>query len=729
MFFSPDLLLKRDSGFGLLWLAATLGSKSAFKKLPKRSVMTADISQLCELIATPAEPLALRLSSNLLVGAARCQEILMSDVTTCFNSLKRMVQEFRSMTALEGELQMAQPSVKPAAVTLRADPNAVFSLNFDNMVSCWDEYLNLGGKNHAENDSDDDYNPKVKKVKGKGKSSAMALPSTEAVRANAHTLHENHEFLLANSFDASFGGSGANLSSSQNVCFGFDDTFDGLDIGEGIGEDLVRELGEGWGASPFEDKAAGNAALTEDLIDFDFNGGGDLNYEMPGVDGIAEDISQPVTPIQSLHFELGVGPPPLSSLAGTAQSHNSASMNPMSPQAEPAAQQANGQQVVGGDNANPPRRVKRARLLLDARTELTDEELKAARIHYLDEQNAIRRELELKRFEREHPGLIHNLLWDPPGSVQAKELVDFWVDHFKAHVEARSSLFMEPQDELPRSKRRKMRTDTPNPHAKEIDEVSRTYAANDWHGHEAAGALAHGDGMEIDFNYNSDGIWGGAGVYTPDARNFRSSEEPGQARRASRPPSALGDNFDIGVVADANISQRSALFPWDMAGNSSLVDHGGGIRLGSSDRMSVEPADTRLRGSSLSRRVSSLPSAPGSLQPGMGSPAAVPRGSQIVDEFAFDVPGNDSLLESQQSEANLAALEKDSFNFLEYAKMQYMSLSGTSQHLVFDDVVPKATSTAHVGAAALYHCLVLGTKDLLRLNQEEPYGRIHIRIK
>lgn len=52
-------------------LAATLGSKSAFKKLPKRSVMTADISQLCRLIATPEEPLALRLSSNLLVGAAR----------------------------------------------------------------------------------------------------------------------------------------------------------------------------------------------------------------------------------------------------------------------------------------------------------------------------------------------------------------------------------------------------------------------------------------------------------------------------------------------------------------------------------------------------------------------------------------------------------------------------------------------------------------------------------
>jgi meiotic recombination protein REC8 len=182
-------------------------------------------------------------------------------------------------------------------VTLRADPNAAFSMDFDNMVAVsgvhdctarvsqsfptelgrifksW-RYVSLlethcslviscsyVGKNDAENDSDDDYNPKTKKVKGKGKSSVMVLPSTEAVRANAHTLHENHEFLLANSFDASFGGSGANLSSSQNGCFGFDDTFDGLDIGEGIGEDLVRELGEGWGASPTKNKAAGSAFL------------------------------------------------------------------------------------------------------------------------------------------------------------------------------------------------------------------------------------------------------------------------------------------------------------------------------------------------------------------------------------------------------------------------------------------------------------------------------------
>jgi N terminus of Rad21 / Rec8 like protein len=52
-------------------LAATFGARSSFKKLPKRDVMGADIAQLCNLITEPAEPLALRLSSNLMIGVAR----------------------------------------------------------------------------------------------------------------------------------------------------------------------------------------------------------------------------------------------------------------------------------------------------------------------------------------------------------------------------------------------------------------------------------------------------------------------------------------------------------------------------------------------------------------------------------------------------------------------------------------------------------------------------------
>ena len=84
--------------------------------------------------------------------------------------------------------------------------------------------------------------------------------------------------------------------------------------------------------------------------------------------------------------------------------------------------------------------------------------------------------------------------------------------------------------------------------------------------------------------------------------------------------------------------------------------------------------------------------------------------------------------------------------------MLLQTLPGTDA-LSFDDVVPKtpkvsSAETRRVAAAAFYHCLgkwaectsgcvviiherfsVLSTKDLVRLEQEEPYGRIEIMIK
>ncbi|KAG9031270.1 hypothetical protein FRB95_002910 [Tulasnella sp. JGI-2019a] len=71
MFFSEELLLKRESGYGLLWLAATIGAKAPFKKIHKKSILSVDITNLCKLVKDPEEYLALRLSSNLLVGVAR----------------------------------------------------------------------------------------------------------------------------------------------------------------------------------------------------------------------------------------------------------------------------------------------------------------------------------------------------------------------------------------------------------------------------------------------------------------------------------------------------------------------------------------------------------------------------------------------------------------------------------------------------------------------------------
>ena len=79
-----------------------------------------------------------------------------------------------------------------------------------------------------------------------------ALPA-EIIQQDMHTLDEYHEYLLSASFDMSFNGRGVEPSSSQvEQAFDFNDNFfvlsDGIDIGEGLGDELAKELG--WSFSP-----------------------------------------------------------------------------------------------------------------------------------------------------------------------------------------------------------------------------------------------------------------------------------------------------------------------------------------------------------------------------------------------------------------------------------------------------------------------------------------------
>lgn len=194
----------------------------------------------------------------------------------------------------------------------------------------------------------------------------------------------------------------------------------------------------------------------------------------------------------------------------------------------------------------------------------------------------------------------------------------------------------------------------------------------------------------------------------------------------SRQPSLLGSQFELAVGAahdPASGSQRSNLFPWDHAGASSSVS-GIAFKAGASDIPSFGGrADSRLRGSSLIRDSLGpvVPESPASF--GL---TASHRG----DGFEFDVPAEDpSGLESQLSDASVMTLERNSFNFLEYAKMQLNAFPSATSTVKFNDVVPSETSTRHVASAAFYHCLVLATKDLLGVRQAEPYGAIEIVIK
>jgi meiotic recombination protein REC8, fungi type len=121
-------------------------------------------------------------------------------------------------------------------------------------------------------------------------------------------------------------------------------------------------------------------------------------------------------------------------------------------------------------------------------------------------------------------------------------------------------------------------------------------------------------------------------------------QDPGQGRRVSRPPSALGSHlgYDVGTQNALDGSQRSSLFPWDNAGVSSSMT---GAALNppgeENDRGSVDRAEVKLRSldSPFSRRESAYTASQiGSATGKIGfSPMALGNDAELVGEdFAFD---------------------------------------------------------------------------------------------
>ena len=222
--------------------------------------------------------------------------------------------------------------------------------------------------------------------------------------------------------------------------------------------------------------------------------------------------------------------------------------------------------------------------------------------------------------------------------------------------------------------------------------------------------------------------------------------------------SPLGGQFDFNLGRNAMVpasatsaSQRSGVMPWDHAGLSSSSAAGGAFDP-ARDRISVGHREVRMRASPASGPRSRRESSIHSSQPGGRgfSPGAFGLSSHAPGEdFEFDVPAEEAAPEEQeedtQGNANTITLERNSYNFLEYARMQEQTAG--PEGLSFDNIVPKTTSSQHVAAAAFYHCLsktcfpsqlnalltlnrtVLATKDLIRVDQPEPYGPLMMQIK
>ncbi|KAF9331634.1 hypothetical protein BG006_005518 [Podila minutissima] len=116
MFYSKEILARKDTNLGRIWLAATIGPRSRLSRLSKKEVNGVDIVRTCRDISQPPEPLALRLSSNLLMGVVRVYSQQVNNYAADVNSTWARIKRDLALVQAE-QLELANPVARLEAIT------------------------------------------------------------------------------------------------------------------------------------------------------------------------------------------------------------------------------------------------------------------------------------------------------------------------------------------------------------------------------------------------------------------------------------------------------------------------------------------------------------------------------------------------------------------------------------------------------------------------------------
>ncbi|KTW27426.1 hypothetical protein T552_02404 [Pneumocystis carinii B80] len=130
MFYSQEILTRRKGGLGVIWLAATLGSKTSFKKLQRKEILSVNVPKACEYLSEPPEPLALRLSSNLMMGVTRIFDqqygFFYTDVQLTHAKIRK---ELATINLEKANIDLPKAKTRTDLFTLADDPGFMPDLN------------------------------------------------------------------------------------------------------------------------------------------------------------------------------------------------------------------------------------------------------------------------------------------------------------------------------------------------------------------------------------------------------------------------------------------------------------------------------------------------------------------------------------------------------------------------------------------------------------------------
>ncbi|EGG00593.1 uncharacterized protein MELLADRAFT_93153 [Melampsora larici-populina 98AG31] len=770
MFFSTDLLSKRhQSGFGLYWLAATVAnSKSTITKLSKKELLTADLQKACTTLAHPPEPLALRLTSGLLLGITRVYgqqwSLFYLDVQHASQSIRKafstIVEEI-DLPAQHGskshhggnkDINLPGDTVRLDAITLTRKRGDLVEelMDFESM----DPF------------SISDLNEDLEIELGRGLGNTRIIPFTEdGNEADSRSIDLNQQKrprtdrFVSRPEDINL----VELEPIQlrndfidnqdmwidNPSFQGGLEVDAFDVGEGLLAGINPELDADFGITPDLSSQSNPASLIPQgprPVQLSPRG---LNQSVRG---------SVIDPLQDVNIPLDdeeMRPPPVPVRPESVRSH--LDDHPLFPESD---DRNNLDEPLRGPNSQIPESFtngtisemnsrdayminqfqtktrkrlhersgiqngkKKIKTVEPIEIVLSEKEIKEMKEGYKNQLEIRKKELnEIKRLKRSKEK-ANELLFGVPNSLQAPELVKLWnscVKMPRGHESTHAKTRFEIRDDI-------IPEDIEGREG--IQEKSEAIALSR---RERSRRTPLGGLSEQELEGQETGFEGEItsraefGFQTPwDDGQMESGTGLGEEENG-RPvelyEDVIGRHRAQSVEGASSQTQAMTDMPWNRAiQNDQGIDyfegHGSAIEssTGRSTRQFVGETPVKTRFGRQSSVVSSVRDS----VVGMNTPLGRGReGEQIGENRAH-------------SEVDIQ-LEQDSLNFLEWTKTQtnlMISLCWGHGLFLVSDLAPVTTTTGAVAAQAFHKILSLTTKNLVKvIEQDEPYGEIRLQV-
>ncbi|GAA5980051.1 hypothetical protein JCM10908_001513 [Rhodotorula pacifica] len=753
MFYDTEILTSRKGGFAVFWLAATVGSRggTAVRKLSKKELLSCNVVQACEKVIQPEEPLALRLSSNLMMGIARVfsqqYTIYASDVQQVHAALKKIVSDAvasapdTTLVVQDTAQWNVLPQQAAAAVAKEAAGGGGINLSVNAGLTFvgYDPDLDLGlewrlpGEEEPEKFDEIDEPPLITPDISILGSPVAKQRKPHQAREEDIKLHEPHldDYLLKQ------GEQQDNDLGGEDLGFVFEEGEQGLL--EGIHPDLdavihassaasgrgsARGSQQGGFGAPASSSAVG---FGEDLggfdqqnFDQDFGGGWEVEEQGMDVEGeidMEEKIRREVEAARARWgdvFGFSRSATPFDA-ENTSQQELQLSGSPPSSATQKristAVAEAQNKAAEQKQAAQRPKKPKR--MAIDRNIDMEGAKIRDMRQTYGARMRVEREKADRLKDERAAHDRAVELVFGAPPLLIAPAMTAFWNSEVVAKMapfEGNKALAEKKRLEREQAAQKgASRADTAEPEGGRRVASGRLSEQPEG----AAGNLPFEADFGVDFFANNQDFGGeGFGAMEGDMGGFDQFQ--------------FDEEVELGRAASAtgrSGSQRASALPWAAEPATSDVggafggDFGGASSAAGGSKVSLEAGvEQPMR----SRSPSLLPS------PG--------RGGSVDGLLEDDVNaasagrGSGSPRASGIAMEEPALAENESLKFLSYAHRQASTVPA-GQPLYFSTIVPETTTAPSVAAQALYHLLGLATKGMVKVDQPIAYGEIAVELK